>query len=240
VVGRPYQYEHAKKGEQYILEDVTVTSARVLGKVAMQHCEWKEQGDIKWRGGQPKREEQALFRGVIPTGLWREETAPASPELRTEILRYVIENPGNVQRGLRDMKKELEKLQRLSQSDIPQLSQNDLNRLIERATPQDITDPEMVDVYLRRIITEENLTIDTVLAPGERERIYKNAPASVEQDGVELPLRYSNGKARSYITDLKKIEALQHEAYLPDGRHVQLMYERGSYTVDQLKSMHRR
>ena len=104
-----------------------------------------------------------------------------------------------------------------------------------RATPKNVTDPSLVDEHLRQIIVKDGLTLDDFISAEERERIYSDAPAMIVQNGLELKLRYSNGNVRSHITELKDIDILQEEAYLPDGRHIQLMYENKANTLQPLK-----
>lgn len=240
VVGTPYQYWHAKKGEQRVIEKVTSDFAipRILGKVASRLVSWQKRGAVKWRDGQPVYEEQAMFRDTIPTGDWHEQPAHPSPELRSDIMAYVLENPGNAQKQLRATKKELDRLRRLSKNPVPQLTQNDLHRLIDRATPADITDPTLVDELLRRIVVQERLTIDDFVSSDERARIEADSPASIEIGDLTLSLRYSNGKVRAHINNPADISGLEGEVILSDGRHVQLMYQGKPYVVDQLKVLH--
>lgn len=235
LVGIPYGYQDKRKGEQSIIENVSAIKLGLLGKVAANLCVMVDSGPVKWRGEKPVYEQKEMFRGMLPTGRWQEHSAEPSTQLRKEIIAYVVEHPGNSQKALREVKKELERLQRFAKNDIPQLTQNDLERYILRATPKNITDPSLVDEYLRQIIAKEGLALDNFVPAEERERIYADAPAVIEKDGIELRLRYSNGKVRSYVSELKGVDALQEEAYLPDGRHIQLMYEKKAYTLQQLK-----
>lgn len=234
VVATPYQYAHPTKGERHVIENVTVMNPAILGKVAWKLCTYQAQGGIHWRNGQPVQDQRELFRDVIPTGTWREMPAQASDELDQAIFNYVIEHPGNVQRELRKTKKDLEELRRLGGSRIPQLTQNDLMRLIKQAVPAGSTDPSYVDEHLREIVQQEGLTLDGLVPLGLQQEIRNSSPARVEQDGVTLEVSYSNGKARSRV-DMNTILALQKEVLLPNGRQVQLMYEKKSYTLTQLK-----
>lgn len=236
VVGTPYQYEHPKTGEKHVIENVSVITARTLGAVAQNLCEWEEHGTIHWRGGQPVREARQVFRGEIPTGNWREEDAQPSPELRAAVIQYALEHPGSAQQSLRDIKKELEMLRRKGGDVVPQLTHDDLERFVCRAAPQDITDPSLVDEYLRRIMVSEGITLDNFVSPEEQFRIYENSPATIERDGIELRLLYSNGKAKTNI-ELHQAAALEEEIHLPDGRHVQLVYRKKAHTLEQLKQM---
>jgi HrpA-like RNA helicase len=238
VVGWPYQYQHPREGEKYVLENVT-TSGRIpetLGKVAASLCNW-EDGQIKWRSGTPVVEQRQMFRDTIPTGVWREQAAEPSSEVRQAVLEYVTENPGSALRALRATKKELEKLRRLAGDKVRQVTQDDLRSYIERAAPEDITDPSLVDELLRRIIEEEGLSLDALVPLEQRNVIYENAPPSIEVDGVELPLRYSNGKVQSHVLDPGVVASLTREATLPDDRPIQLMYNKKPHTLDQLKAM---
>lgn len=238
VVGWPYQYQHPKEGEKYVLENVTTNGKipQTLGRVAANLCTW-ESGAIKWRGGMPVVEQRQLFRDTIPTGVWREQEAEPSAELRQAILGYVVENPGSALRSLRETKKELDRLHRLAGDDVQQVTQDDLTRYLERAMPDDITDPSLVDELLRRIVEEEGLSLDALVPPEKREAIYENAPPTIEVEGVELSLRYTNGKPQSHILDPSVVANLTADATLPDGRPIQLLYGKKPYTLDQLKAM---
>ncbi len=238
VVGWPYQYQHPERGEQYVLENVTTNGKipETLGRVAGNLCNW-EGGNIRWRGGQPVVEQRQLFRDTIPTGVWREAEAEPSEELRQAVLTYVTENPGNALRALRSTKKELEKLRRVAKDDVPQITQDDLVRYLERATPDNITDPSLVDELLRRIIEEEGLSLDMLVPEHERAAIYEAAPPTIEREGVTLDVRYSSGKATSHVLDPSVVANLTAEVELPDGRPVQLMYNKKPHTLAELKQM---
>jgi HrpA-like RNA helicase len=237
IVGTPYQYEHPKRGERQVIEGVTVVAASTLGKVAGNLCEWQDSGEYTWRGGLPKVDQRQMFRDTIPTGMWREQQAQSSAELRSEIIRYSMENPGHAQKTLRAIKKELEALRRLAGNTMPQFTQNDLENYIQRATPENITDPALVDEYLRQIMVEERITLDDFVPPETRARIYENSPLNIESGGQGFNIRYSNGTAKIHLNSPLEIASLSSEIYLPDGRHVQLVYEKKGYSVMQLKEM---
>lgn len=174
MVGVPYQYGEGGK-RRYILETVTSGDVpRMLGKVAAGLCTWKVRGSVRWQDEQPVQSMQQLFRGVIPTGNSRERPAEPSPELRTAILQYVLEHPGNAQKTLRSIKEELDTLGKLTDDrDIPQWKRSKLRRYVERATPDDVTHPQQVDANLWQIMTEEGITaIDDVVPQRRRAEIY--------------------------------------------------------------------
>ena len=236
IAGMPYQYENSK-GEQKIIEGVTAVTAITLGKVAGNLCGWENSSEVTWRDGLPKVKQQQLFRDKIPTGMWREQQASPSAELRSEVIRYSMENPGNAQKSLRAIKKELELLRRLAGNDAPQFTQKDLENYIEKVTPENATDPSLVDELLRRRMLEENITLDALIAPEARAQIYENSPPSIEKDGLGFNVRYSNGTAKIHLSNLVEITSLSDEIYLPGGRHIQLVYEKKSYSLVQLKEM---
>jgi HrpA-like RNA helicase len=237
IVGTPYQFTHPEKGEQRVIEGVTAVTASTLGKVAGNLCTWKDSGEFTWRGGVPKVDQYQVFRDTVKTGMWREQPAQPSPELRSEIIRYSMENPGNAQKALRVIKKELELLRRLAGSIIPQFTHEDLETYIQKAAPKDIADPSLIDEYLRRNMAEENITLDAFVPPEVRAKVYENSPPSIEKDGRGFNVRYSNGVAKIHLSDALEAASLSDEIYLPDGRHVQLVYKKKGYSVVRLKEM---
>ncbi len=237
VVATPYQYHHPRKGEVRVIETVTAITPRILGRVASALCDWQPYGETKWRNGLPVTEERQVFRNHLPTGDWHEEPSSPSVQLRTDIIAYVIDNPGPAQRSLRTLKKELEKLRRLAGDRVPAFTQDQLVAYIQRATPDDITDPSLVDEYLRRIIYEEDVTLDAFAPAQDRADIYDTSPDSVTCNGVNWPIRYSHGQPRIHINDLASLVHLDQELYLLDGRKIQFLYQRRPYSLDSLQQL---
>jgi HrpA-like RNA helicase len=237
AVGVPYNYEHAKKGEMHVLDSVSPTTAATPGRVAAQLCTWEVTG-TQWRAGQPVHEQRQMFRGELPTGTWREIPAEPSPTLRADIIDYVTRNPGQGIQRLCAIKKELEHLNRLAQRDVPQLSEDYIKALIERVTPGDITDPGHLNELIRQAV--EGVSLDTFINATARDAIHHNSPDFLELPGKDMKLHYSNGQVTARIAHLREVEALTDEIHLPDGRHVQLVYEKKQYALDQLKEMSRK
>ncbi len=179
-----------------------------------------------------------MFRGELPTGNWREASAESSSTLRAEIIDYVTHNPGSGLRKLREIKKELERLDKLSRDPVPQLRESDIEKLIERVAPSDITDPSLLNDLIRQEIATKGISIDTFVRADQRATIEYNSPEAINlSDDVSLKLYYKNGKVQARVARLVDVYGLEKETFLPDGRPVQLMYEKKPYTLVELQAM---
>ncbi len=239
AVGVPYSYEHPS-GEKHVIDSVSPTTVATLGKVAGWLCTWEQTGSTRWRAGQPNSEQRQMFRGELPTGNWREAPAKPSAAIRAEVIEYVTKAPGAGLRQLREIKKELERLDKLSPESVPQLRENDIEKLIERVAPPEITDPSLLNELIRQAVVSEGISIDVFVSAERREAIYQNSPDVLELSGISLRLRYSNGRVKTRIAHPRDVEGLADEVYLPDGRHVQLTYEKQPVTLEQLKELSRK
>lgn len=227
VVGDPYRVVVTRNGvtaEKHILERVTSVSAADIGRAAAGLTTWQHDGFVMRDGRFVAVQRQRL--GKIDLGATREIIADPSPKLRELIIAHALEHPGNSQLALRAVKKRLEELAHLAKDYVPQLTHDRLVELIREATPDDITDPARVDDYLRQLIQTRNITLDAMISPEDQARIIKNAPQKVEANGVELTVKYTNGKPTVPRYTLDEIALLgDDEIQLADGRLLVFMHK---------------
>jgi HrpA-like RNA helicase len=236
VVGTPRLTERFVEGERVekpILEAVTrVEDISVLGRVALSQCEWRQEGNVKWRDGRPTLNVRQFFKGV-DLGRTEERVAEPSELTRNAVISYALAHPGEEQRAIRAIKGQLERFAHMSNTPVPQLTQDKLVGLVQSAAPLDILDPFMIDANLKSM----NVTIDDYLSEEVRQRIIDNAPANKVVDGVQFAIAYQSGKPliRRYSEgDLVHVQA---DIFLTDGREVRFVYERKEYSSTELKRL---
>jgi len=219
--------------ERHIVESVTAATLANIGKLATHLSDSKHDGYTLRDGKFVERRRQ--FFGDLDLKIVEEAPAEPSPQLRQTIIAHVLENPGRQQRKLREIKKALERLDRIAKTAVPKLTQEQLENLIDDATPQDVTDPTVVDNNLRLLMTERNISLDSFVDPDRQARIKRDAPRELVVNKVSLPLKYSRRKPIVSKFTPVMIARLDDEIYLADGRHVLFMYDRKIVSLLELK-----
>ncbi len=237
VVGTPYALSSPPGRdlpERHIIQDVTVTSAQQLGKVAATLCEWQPaDSGFVWKDGVPYVRHERLFRQTVPTGEFRNDHAEWSPQLAYEIIAMLRRKPGRNMRELVAMKKESQRLRHLSGT-VSLIHDNQLSDIIEtvsgltkKTRQRKPMNPEMLDLALAPYIP----TVRSWL-PSEAEvaTIAENSPDFIEVSGLGFGVMYRNGKPLvAKITDELKRSFLQldGELKLPDGRDILIPHKIG-------------
>ncbi len=223
LVATPRRVEKYADGvptEIEIIEKVTVVEdPSVLGTVALAQCEW-EDVSTKWQDGRPSIIRRQLFHG-IDIGHTEEVIAQPSPQTRKAIIEHALENPGPAQQNIRAIKKELERLNHLTEFMVPQLTQNELFGRIQAAAPEDILDPFVLDVNLQNM----HVTIDDYISADKINEILENSPTDYTVDGVSIVISYRNGQPLVYRPNKSDVISLSQNIYLPDGREVKFVYQ---------------
>ncbi|HEV7951939.1 MAG TPA: helicase-related protein [Candidatus Saccharimonadales bacterium] len=236
VVGTPRlteRYVAGQRVEKPIIETITrVDDIGVLGRVALSQCEWKQEGNVKWRDGRPTLNVRQFFKG-IDLGRTEEREAEPSELTRNAVIAYALAHPGEAQQSLRTIKAQLEHLAHLTTEPVAQLTQDELVGRVRQAAPDDILDPFMIDVNLHQM----GITIDTYISAERREQIITNAPAQVPAGGVTFPVTYQSGRPLIRRYDNANLVHLPDSVQLPDGREVKFVYERKEYTAGEIKSI---
>lgn len=234
VIGTPRLTEKWVEGERVekpILETVTrVDDITILGRVALSQCEWRPEGNVKWRDGRPVLNVRQFFKGV-DLGRTEERVAEPSELTRNAVIAYALAHPGDEQRRLRDIKGQLERLAHLTKETVSQLTKDELTKLIGRAAPADILDPFMIDINLM----EMNISMDDYISPEDRARIVASAPGQVDARGMSFPVVYQSGQPLIRRYDTQSLAHLFDDIYLPDGREVKFVHERKEYSATELK-----
>ena len=237
VVGTPYALSSPPGRdlpERHIIQDVTVTSAQQLGKVAATLCEWQPaDSGFVWKDGVPYVRHERLFRQTVPTGEFRNDHAEWSPQRAYEIIAMLRRKPGRNMRELVAMKKESQRLRHLSGT-VSLIHDNQLSDIIEtvsgltkKTRQRKPMNPEMLDLALAPYIP----TVRSWL-PSEAEvaTIAENSPDFIEVSGLGFGVMYRNGKPLvAKITDELKRSFLQldGELKLPDGRDILIPHKIG-------------
>lgn len=223
VVATPRRVEKYANGvpiEKEIIETVTVVeNPAVLGQVALSQCVLKEEATT-WQDGRLSIIRRQFFHN-IDLGITEELAAVPSPATRKVVIAHALENPGPAQQNLREIKKELERLNHLTETMVPQLTQEELVGRVKTAAPDDILDPFVIDYNLQQM----NVTIDDYLSADERKKIKENAPTEIDAEGVQFTLAYRNGQPLVYRANQSTVTALHSNVYLPDGREVKFVYQ---------------
>lgn len=246
VVGEAYRVEYKKDGdiaEKHLIEHVSVITRDSIGRAAMHLVETVPVGLTRRNGQYVEVRKKMLF----DIDLFEEievEAAP-SPKLRDRIIQDALREPGAAQRELRAIKKGLEDLADLAKDSVPQMTQDTLIQLIEKAAPVDITHPSTIENNLRAIMLEQNISLDAYVSPGRREHIHLNAPRQLpvdEGNGISITIEYSRGQARVRQQDWDRPEVIaalenhREEILLADGRQVYFMDGNNRRTLLQLQN----
>ncbi len=221
IVGNPYRMQVYRGGEfisRHIVEHVTPVSLADLGQLAMHLTTWKFEG-FTMRGGKFV-EQHSQYLQDVSLGRMQEMVASPSPRLRKAILDHVLEKPGPQQIRLRAIKEQLEALAHIAKDSVNQLTHDKIVELVERATPDDIDDPALVDHNLRELIETEGIHLDAFVDADSRARIEADAPAELKIGEVTLQLDYRNSKP--YVKHFRASDLMQisEDVFLPDGRQV--------------------
>ena len=236
VAGNGRQIEKYTKGVKQtkeILESVTVVNdIRALGRSALRQSEWRPTGDIVWHNGRPQRLVRQHLNGV---DLGMVESVPAQPdsEVREFLIAHALENPGFEQRRLREIKKELERLNHLTYESVPQLTQDALIGFLHEATPIGLLDAPMIDVNLQLM----NIQRDRYISDEDRQRIIENAPTTIATGTGNLTIHYQNGRPVVHRYDEPTVLGFAGEFRLPDGREIYFVRNRREYTLTELKQV---
>lgn len=221
IVGNPYRVQVYKRGEmisRHIVEHVTPVSLAELGQLAVHLTTWQFEG-FTLRGGKfVEQHRQYLYD--VSLGRTQEVIASPSPRLQKAILKHVLETPGPQQLKLRAIKEQLETLAHFAKDPVNKLTHDKFVGLVERATPPDIDDPELVDHNLRQIMDTEGINLESFVDSETQQRIKDDAPAELRIGDVTLQLDYRNSKP--YVKHFRVSDLLQltEDVFLPDGRSV--------------------
>ncbi|MBC7943528.1 ATP-dependent RNA helicase [Candidatus Saccharibacteria bacterium] len=244
VVGNPFGVERTRGGivtQEAVLGDVTAVSARDLGRIATSLCSFEKAGKLRWSNGRLKEVRRELFKSSLPTGIQREEDAEPTPVAIQEVERYVMSNSGRSLTTLKECKKTLEHLQRLTTDMLPMVTQDDLESIIQDAMKDGkggvILDPTHVDYRIHEIAIKRGLILDDLISPIDRQKIYENAPRSINVANQTFQLNYSNGIPHLHVDDPIAVIDWPDTLRLPDGRPIKLIYERHTYTATDLRQV---
>lgn len=240
VVGSPYIIErtrHGKKEAIPIIEAVTeVPSISILGEAAVHMTDWTNE-EVVWRGGRVFLKTEQHIRGMS-TGVSVESMGDESDVLRRsrELTEYVLENPGPGQLHLRGIKKELERLNRLSIDVIKVMTQEDLLEFIAQAVARvSVPDAHHIDNELMLIAQEQNISLYTYIDQSEAKRILENSPSEIIVGDEIVDVVYSNGKPFVTHYNPRSIMQLTEDVRLPDGRNVRFEYKKNKWNALDLK-----
>jgi len=243
VVGSPVGVERYRSGirtQENILGDMTAVSVADLGRIATNLCAYEKVGKLRWSKGRLMEVRRQLFKCSLPTGLQREEEAMPTPEAVKEVERHVMMNSDTALLKLKECKKTLENLQRLTTDLLPVVTQDDLETIIRVAMDGEdgkILDPAYIDNRIREIVGERRLQLDNLISRADRQKIYDNSPETIKLGHQTLKLNYSHGIPHLHVDD--PIAALDwpDTISLPDGRPIRLVYDRQTYTTTDLRQV---
>lgn len=239
LAGSRRQIEFYKQGAREtrdIIEGITVVDdIRALGEVALSQIDHRPTGEVRWHSGRPQVVTRQHLYGV---DLGIEQVVDAKGDVRTQqiLIDHALANPGFEQKRLRDIKRELERLNHLTVEGVPQLTQDELIGRLRNATPIGLLDPQMTDVNLQL----QDVKLTDYISDEERGRIINNAPEVISTGSGNLAIQYHQGRPVVVRYDLRTVLGFSGDVALPDGRVVYFQDEhRKRYTVSQLKAIHR-
>ena len=242
VVASPYNVEFYRGGmpeTRHILEKVTaIGDPRILGEVAASHLlSWELTGQV-WRAGVLKGVQRLVLNDCVDLGVTREATASATAETRAFVRDQLLKVPGSAQQRLRDIKTELEELQRLTRQHVPQLTQDMLLGLLDEAVAGVGGDLDLsrIDDTLRQIMAARQVGLDLFMSAERRQDIRANAPDQIVVDSeLSFPLSYHRGVPVVTRFTPADIERCQDTLYLSDGREVRFWDGRRRLTLGQIR-----
>ncbi len=243
IVGNPIgveRYRGTLRTQENIIADVTAVSAADLGRIATNLCAYEKVGKLRWSKGRLMEVRRELFKSSLPTGSQRENEATSTPEAIKEVEQYVMMHSGSALIGLKECKKTLENLQRLTTDSLPSVTQDDLENIIRVAMDGEdgkILDPTHIDNRIREIVGKRRLQLDNLIDPLERQKIYDSSPKTIQITNQTYKLNYSHGVAHLHVDDPAAALGWPEAISLPDGRPIRLVYERQTYTTSGLRQL---
>lgn len=237
LVGDPRRVQIIRAGQsemKQIIEDVTEVTAAQIGKIATHLTHWEPNGFTQRGGKFMQVEKQLLATTVLKT---REVAAEPSPLLRAAVIEHVKVSPGTHLTELYKIKRAIEKLAHKSKFPIRRLTEDAIVDLIERAAPDTVNDPSLVDNNLRIIMGERDITLDSYVSAEHREQIIADAPPAITIGDISLGLEYVQGVAivkRYTFEAIETIEGMEN-INLADGRQVHFIHAGKRLTFQQLK-----
>lgn len=235
VAGTPYKIPAMNnRPEKHILQDVQVTSALQLGRVAGELCVWQDDGTV-WRDGKPKVRQRLSFRDTVPVDQWREIDATWSAELRDMILRESRQHPGSALKELNDTKRQLERLWHRDTS-VPRLSQDEIDVMLKKLATRTVLSPGQLDDKLRRHMAANDLGLHHFVDSERIESILEKSPDFMEWNTQAIQLTYKSGTPYlKHASKARVSELLAHGDTLkiPDGRKVLITIGRKTQTLWQ-------
>lgn len=239
VVATPYGIERDRgvgHEVEHVIQDITAITRRHLGELGAALCDWG-QIETQWRGGRLKQIQKQLFRHTIETGLILEQDAVPSKESINEVKQYVLRHSGTALTALKAVKNNLEKLQRLTTERLPRITQEDLEAVIDQAIDGMVLNPSHVDQRIREIMDEQNIYFDALIAPSEYQKIVDNSPTLININEKAFKLSYRRGVPRLYIDDLATVHDWTGEITLPDGREIEIVFDRHIYSLTEIRRL---
>ncbi|MDB5186145.1 MAG: hypothetical protein JWL85_668 [Candidatus Saccharibacteria bacterium] len=236
VVGDAYRVEYSANGGRevkHIIEHATAATLSDIGRIATHLTQWKSDG-FTLRGGKFV-DVRRLSLFDIDLGMSEERVAQPSPQLRETIIAHVLENAGPQQSKLRALKKQLEELAHRAKDHVPQLTHDQMVELVKEATPDDVTDPSVVDNNLRLIMLERGISLESFVSHERQERIAHSAPEMVTINDVKLRLTYRNKHPLVRRPNPRDIAQLKEEIFLEDGRQVYFVFDGRTSTLFELQ-----
>lgn len=234
VAALPRRYEHYRDGqrvEKHIIDTVTPGTRAQLAAAALHLTETKTIGFSQRGDRVVARQQQYLYGEKI--GGDTESSAEWSPELQEFIIQQALENPGKSQRELREVKSELEKLQRLTPSKLPQITHDELQNLLREAAEPGVVSLSHLDYNLGQLMDQYGISISEI---ARFNYVREAAPSYLTlDDGVTLAVSYRGEKPPVVNGEnIASLDELPRELVLPDGREVHVRVaksDRGTRTI---------
>lgn len=243
VVGKPFRVElkggAGEGGVKHILEGITAVTAEILGTIAVDRMVWKSEG-FAMRNGKFVEVKRQTLSG-IDIGSTQESVPDPSPALRDMVVEHALNNAGPSLQKLREIKKRLEQLAHRAKDPVVQFPQHFMRDLVDQATPDDATDPSLVDNNLRLIIEERGITLESFVSQERQDRILADSPDFISVNGLHLPVTYR--RSQPLIKSFRKtdIGQIDEEIFLDDGRQVRFIYtadgHQKRFTLIELKGL---
>ncbi len=140
-----------------------------------------------------------------------------------KLVTYILEHPGDAQRKLRQIKTQLEELQRLTTEPLPMLTHNDIVALVTEAvkTTRSVFVYE-IDEYLQTQIEKKDISIDQYVSEQKRLEIIRSAVPEISVGGITLHLHYQHGTPIAQKTSNEYRALLPDHLTIPDGREIMI------------------
>lgn len=230
VAAKPRNVEFMRSGQliqRQILEQVTaIQNPQVLGEVAAQHLiSWQPERHV-WRNGVLKSVSKQVLHGALRLGSVMEMEAVDTAETVALVRQSILDRPGSAQRRLRDIKNELQDIQRLTLLPVTQMTQADFLRMLDRAIAEaGVFNQHFIDEKLGEIMEKDGISLDGFIPESERSRIQEGSPAEfVTDSGAHFPLTYAQGNPIVAQYDWMDIGGCPDQLFLPDGREIRFRH----------------